>query len=221
MHPDIQISPITGPALLERLPAVAALRIAVFREFPYLYDGDLDYETRYLRTYAENLDSVIVLATKGDQVIGASTAVPMRHAPAEVREPVEHFGIDPGRVFYLGESVLYPHYRGQGIGAKFFVERERHAEFLGGFDYHAFCAVERAHDDPRRPIDYRDLHAFWNRRGYYREPGLYTSFTWREIGEPLESPKPMVFWLKRIAADAAGISPERSRHGPITTPGAD
>jgi GNAT superfamily N-acetyltransferase len=201
MATDIQIAPITGPELIAKLPAVAALRIAVFRDFPYLYDGDEEYEKRYLRTYAEHLDSVVVIATDGDKVIGAATAVPLRHETKEVREPFAAFGIDPERVFYLGESVLLPEYRGRGIGHRFFDERERHAERLGGFDYYAFCAVERPHDDPRRPVDYRSLHPFWNRRGYFRESRLYTSFSWREIGEAQESPKPMVFWLKKIAAD--------------------
>ncbi|WP_242469399.1 GNAT family N-acetyltransferase [Rhabdochromatium marinum] len=199
---SITIAPITGPELLAKLPAVAALRIEVFREYPYLYDGDLEYETRYLRTYAEHLDSVIVLAMDGDQVIGASTAVPMRHAGADICDPFRAYGIDPERVFYLGESIILPPYRGRGIGARFFEERERHAERLGGFDYHAFCAVERPRDDPRIPINYRYLHNFWNRCGYHRVPGLYTSFSWREIGEIQESPKPMVFWLKPMTDEA-------------------
>lgn len=203
----IQVARITGPELIAKLPAVAALRIKVFREYPYLYDGDLQYENRYLRTYAEHLDSVVVLAMDGDQVVGASTAVPMRHETEEVRVPFERFGIDPERVFYLGESVLLPSYRGQGIGKRFFEERERHAEQLGGFDYYSFCAVERANDDPRRPIDYRNLHPFWNHRGYRREPRLYTSFSWREIGEARESPKPMVFWLKQLGVEPASPSP--------------
>lgn len=201
MAPEIQIKPITGPDLSSRLPDVAALRIAVFREYPYLYDGDQQYELCYLRTYAASPDSLIVLALDGERVIGASTAVPMRHETEDVRQPFSTAGMDPEQVFYLGESVLLPEYRGQGIGRRFFIERERHAKRLGGFEYLAFCAVERPCDDPRQPRDYRSLHAFWNRCGYERQPGLYTHFSWREIGEAQESPKPMVFWLKRIAPD--------------------
>lgn len=32
---------------------LASLRIRVFRDFPYLYDGDMDYERRYLRPFRE------------------------------------------------------------------------------------------------------------------------------------------------------------------------
>jgi hypothetical protein len=34
---------LTDEALADASPAVAALRISVFREWPYLYDGDLVY----------------------------------------------------------------------------------------------------------------------------------------------------------------------------------
>lgn len=204
MASDIRISPVTGSELRAHLPAVAALRITVFREYPYLYEGDNEYEVRYLRTYANSPDSVVVLAFDGDRVIGASTALPLRHETDEVRQPFLDFGVDPNRVFYLGESVLLPEYRGRGIGSRFFDAREHHAEQLGGFDYYAFCAVERPQDDPRRPLDYRPLHGFWNRRGYVREPRLYTYFSWREFGESQESPKPMVFWLKAIASAGDG-----------------
>ncbi|NBC15195.1 MAG: GNAT family N-acetyltransferase, partial [Gammaproteobacteria bacterium] len=37
---------------------------------------------------------------------------------------------------------------------------------------------------------------FWQHRGYTRHPELRTTFSWQEIGETAESPKPMVFWLK-------------------------
>ena len=42
---------LSGPALEPWLDALGALRIRVFREYPYLYDGTLEYEREYLRTY--------------------------------------------------------------------------------------------------------------------------------------------------------------------------
>ena len=39
-------------AILAAVPDLARLRIGVFREFPYLYDGSLDYERDYLADYA-------------------------------------------------------------------------------------------------------------------------------------------------------------------------
>ena len=40
-----------GPELEPHLDALGTLRIAVFREYPYLYDGSLEYEREYLRSH--------------------------------------------------------------------------------------------------------------------------------------------------------------------------
>ena len=45
---SIEVLALTGDALEAALDDVARLRIAVFRAWPYLYDGHLDYERRYL-----------------------------------------------------------------------------------------------------------------------------------------------------------------------------
>ena len=44
----IQTRILTGNAVGEVLDDLARLRIAVFRDWPYLYDGDVAYERDYL-----------------------------------------------------------------------------------------------------------------------------------------------------------------------------
>jgi GNAT superfamily N-acetyltransferase len=196
MSKPIQIKRVTGADLDDHIGELARLRIQVFRDYPYLYDGDLDYEARYLRTYSQARGSVIVLALDVDRVVGAATAVPLREETEAVQAPFIEQGYDPADVFYLGESVLLPEYRGQGIGVRFFEEREAHGRAFGPLRWFAFCAVERPAEDQRRPPDYRPLDRFWGNRGYRRHPALSTRFSWKEIGESEASPKPMVFWLK-------------------------
>ncbi len=201
--PDaLRIERVSGDALEAHLPELARLRIEVFREFPYLYDGSLEYEHKYLRTYLEAPGSVVVLAFDGRAVVGASTALPLEHETPEVIAPFAAQGYQPRRVFYFGESVLSKAYRGRGVGVRFFEEREAHARAMGQFDYTSFCAVERAREHPRRPPDYVPLDAFWRHRGYEKVPALRTSFSWRDLDETEESAKPMVFWLKRLLAQA-------------------
>ena len=74
---DIRIERVRGRAIADRLEDLARLRIAVFREWPYLYDGDPGYEADYLRTYVDAAGSIAVLALDGDRVIGASTGLPL------------------------------------------------------------------------------------------------------------------------------------------------
>lgn len=198
MTDRIRLRPATGEEAQRYIPELARLRISVFRDFPYLYDGNLSYEEKYLRTYAESPDSVIVVALDGDRCVGASTAVPLKHETEEFKRPFVAAGYDPNDVFYLGESVLLPQYRGRGLGVRFFEEREAHARKVGDFAIIAFCAVERPEDHPMRPSGYRDLAQFWRNRGYTKHPELHTTYNWRDVGEPQATDKPMVFWLKHV-----------------------
>lgn len=195
---EIALHTCQGSAINPRLDDLAHLRITVFRDFPYLYDGDFDYEADYLRRYAECPESLFVLAEDGDVLVGAATGMPLAEDVEEFRTPFEQAGFDVASVFYYGESVLLPSYRGRGIGKAFLAERERHAASRG-FSTVAFCAVERPDDHPLRPEGYVPLHGFWRSQGYERHPELATTFHWKDIGEPEETDKPMVFWLKSLA----------------------
>jgi len=194
----LKLERLSGDKLNQYIPALARLRIQVFRDWPYLYDGDLAYEEKYLKTYIEAPDSVIVLAFDGDKVVGASTGIPLKHETDEVKAPFIDAGYDVDKIFYCGESVLLPEYRGQGAGVAFFDHREEHAQEIGGFDYSCFCGVQRPDNHPRRPDDYVPLDSFWRRRGYEKYPELNTTFSWKELDEDTESPKPMTFWMKKI-----------------------
>jgi GNAT superfamily N-acetyltransferase len=178
---------------------LARLRIEVFRDFPYLYEGDLDYERRYLATYMASPGAVIVGAFDGHRLVGAATASPLRDHFDEFAAPFKAAGLDPAELFYFGESVLLPRYRGQGVGVRFFDERERAAR-AQGFGSCVFSAVVRPPDHPARPAGYVPLDAFWQRRGYRRIEGLVTSFSWKDVGTSAESSKPMEFWMRRLGS---------------------
>lgn len=195
----MEIRTVTGPDMTQWLNEVARLRIQVFRAYPYLYDGDPDYEARYLAQFATAPDSTLVLALNDDRVVGCATAMAMRGADAEFRRPFEQAGEETERFFYFGESVLEPAFRGQGIGHRFFDAREARARECGA-RFATFCAVQRPADHPDRPGDYRPLDAFWQGRGYRRRDDLGTRFAWKDIGQAEETAKPMVFWTRELAA---------------------
>ncbi len=187
---------LQGSALEPWLDPLGTLRIAVFRDYPYLYDGTLEYERDYLRTYLDTPDSLVVLATEaGGQVVGATTCIPLRDEGPEFQEPFLSQDFDVDEVCYFGESILLPQYRGRGVGKEFFRRREAHAQRLGA-RWTAFCAVDRAPEDPRRPAGYRPLDSFWLAQGYTKNPEMQATFVWKEIGEETESPKTLTFWLK-------------------------
>lgn len=194
----IRVECATGAAIARHLDALAALRIAVFREYPYLYDGSLDYEREYLASYASSPASLVVVAWDGDRVVGASTAMPLTLHSDDVVPPLVRAGLDPATVYYFGESVLEPAYRGRGLGSQFFALRERQARERG-FAVATFCAVERPADHPRRPPGYVAPGPLWRRHGFERRSDIVGTFAWRDVGEAADTAKPMVFWIKQLA----------------------
>lgn len=191
----LRLENVHGPRLAPHLDALGALRIAVFRDYPYLYDGTLEYERDYLRTYLSSPDSLVVLVFDGEAVVGASTCLPLAQEGPEFQAPFLQAGIDVAPICYFGESILLPAYRGRGIGKRFFQRREEHAAKLGA-RMTTFCAVDRPDDHPLRPPGYRPLDEFWTSLGYHRRPELRATFVWKEIGEATESPKHLTFWTK-------------------------
>lgn len=191
----IELKNITGDQISGYIPELAELRIQIFREFPYLYDGSLIYEKQYLKTYAASDKTIIVIALVDGRIAGASTGMPLVQQPDTVIRPFKNAGYDTEKIFYFGESVLEKQYRGHGIGVRFFEEREKHAH-NHGFPVTTFCAVDRPADHPMRPPNYISLDEFWNNRGYTIRPELKTTFRWQDIGDSSEAEKPMVFWTK-------------------------
>ena len=194
---SVAVRALSGADLQAALGDLARLRIAVFAAWPYLYHGSAEYEQDYLAEFTAAPDAVLVAAFDEDLIVGAATASPLAAQEDYIRAPFVDREIDPAGVFYFGESVLLPEYRGQGIGHAFFDEREAAARRFGASSA-AFCAVVRPLDHPARPGDYVPLDAFWQRRGYAPVPGMIGEFTWQEHGETGESPKPMQFWIRTL-----------------------
>ena len=176
------------------IPALSDLRIRIFRGWPYLYDGTLDYEAEYLAEFMREPGSVLVVAQDGDAIVGAATASPMAGQKPEFQLPLQRQGLDVSGIFYFGESVLLPAYQGQGIGHRFFDAREAAARAAGAVQT-AFCSVIRPDDHPMRPATPRDLHPFWRARGYAPVPGLTGTLEWQDVGDAVESAHLMQFWM--------------------------
>lgn len=196
--PPLRLETLSGDALRAALPGLSRLRLAVFAEWPYLYEGDAAHEARYVAAYAEDPQAAVVVAFDGDVPVGMATCQPMESAGGPVPGAFRARGLDPARFCYFGESVLLPAYRGRGAGVGFFAAREAHARRLG-LSEAAFCAVVRNPNDPRRPAAYTPLDGFWRKRGYVPRPDLSCVFSWKEIGDDRETPHVLAFWLKTLA----------------------
>ena len=192
----LEVSTYTGASARPFLRDIARLRMAVFREFPYLYEGSFDYEMEYLSNYYSSEKSLLITVKEETRIVGVSTALPLDDSDPEFQTPVSFAGIDPAKIFYFGESVLLPEYRGRGVGSRFFDLREDWAT-RWGFPATAFCAVVRDPEHPQRPTDYRSLDSFWKSRGYNRRDDLQVKLPWKEPGDSNHLvDHDLVYWLR-------------------------
>lgn len=192
----IETRVLTGESVGAVLEDLAALRIAVFRDWPYLYDGDAAYERDYLRAY-QSPGAVVVAAYDGARMIGAATGAPMEDHAEDFAAAFVDRPEKLTEIFYCAESVLLPDYRGRGLGHAFFDGREAQARKLGR-RYSAFCSVQRPADHPLRPADYRPLDDFWRKRGYQPLSGVVAQFDWKDIDAPASTKKLLQFWMKPL-----------------------
>jgi GNAT superfamily N-acetyltransferase len=192
---SLVIRPLSDNELRVAMKDLAQLRIQVFNAYPYLYDGDAEYEASYLSEFMAAPDAVLVAAMANGQIVGAATASPARANRDKLPRHLEKFGIDTATSFYFGESVLLPEFRGKGIGNSFFDYREAHALSCGATATH-FAAVIRPEDHSARPVGYVPLEGFWHKRGYAPLAGVISELEWKEHGEAAERPKPMQHWAR-------------------------
>ncbi|MFK7837699.1 MAG: GNAT family N-acetyltransferase [Sulfitobacter sp.] len=193
----MKVIALTGTALADALPDVARLRIAVFRDWPYLYDGDLAYEERYLQSYRSSAQAIVVGAYDGDTLVGASTGTPLTDHADDFAAAFATTGINLSEVFYCAESVLLPSYRGRGIGHAFVDKREAHARAFG-YSKSCFCAVNREGEHVAKPENYRPLDPFWRSRGYAPLDGVVASFSWKDVGASAETAKKLQVWMRDL-----------------------
>lgn len=193
---DIEVRCVTGTEVAACLGDAARLRIEVFREFPYLYEGTVESERRYLADHAASPRSILVVAEAAGRVVGVSTGLPLADADPAFQAPFA----DPDAWFYFAESVVKADWRGRGIGHRFMDAREEHAR-RQGFAKACFCAVERPAAHPLSPAGYRSNDGFWMKRGYRRQPALKAAYAWRQVdsgGGEIENV--LVFWTRDLSA---------------------
>lgn len=194
----VQVEFFVGEAMRPYLPALARLRIAVFRDFPYLYDGSATNEQGYLAWFTACAGAGLAVAFDGEEPVGCSTCMPLADEDDNVTAPFRARGFDLSRFFYFGKSVLLPAYRGQGIGVKFFEAREAHALTAPACEFATFCAVQRPENHPLRPAGAVPLDEFWRNRGFVHYPDLACTMRWKQVDSAERVENRLAFWIKSL-----------------------
>ena len=144
----LDVKSLVGEEMKAVLPDLARLRIIVFRDWPYLYDGTLEYEQKYLAKLAAAKGAVCVVARDGTEIVGASTAAPMIEHADEFAEPFERAGYDLDRHLLLRRiRAAEDRTAGTASGTRSSIIARRTPRSSAASRTRRFCRV----DAPRRP----------------------------------------------------------------------
>ncbi|MCK6599210.1 MAG: GNAT family acetyltransferase [Bdellovibrionaceae bacterium] len=194
---DLSVKVFHSEAANEYLESLAILRVEVFKSFPYLYLGDIEYEKKYLQRYVKSSSFVLVGVFDGLRMVGASTGLKLIEEDSNIQSSFVKAGISIESIFYFGESVLIENYRGRGIGNIFFHEREKKALTYPEVVTTCFCSVVRESNHPLRPSTYVPLDVFWAKKGYNKQ-NFCCEMEWKDIDQEQVTKKELQFWLKKI-----------------------
>lgn len=186
---------LTGIEVEASLDALATLRIEIFHEFPYLYDGKRESELRYLQGYAQAADACVLTVTDSGRVVGAATGMPLQHEQKELSDPFAATPYPVDSIYYVGELLFYTAYRNRGLGLSTLSALEDFVRSLGSYRYLTCATAVRPDDHPQRPANYVPIERFLNRTGFKSMPATTTSFTWLET-DGVNRDHPMQFWIK-------------------------
>ena len=188
---------LTGAAVAAGLDDMATLRLDIFREYPYLYEGRRDDELVYLETYATAPDACVILAHDGATVIGAATGMPLSHEDQQMQDALSGTALPLDEIYYIGELLFRPAYRNCGLGGKLLGQLESRIRSLGRYRTLTCATVERPDNHPLQPPGYLPITRFLAHTGFARLPGVSTNFTWRET-DGIKRDHPMQFWIKPL-----------------------
>jgi GNAT superfamily N-acetyltransferase len=189
-----------GPDIAPYLSQMKKLRLSTFREYPYLDESDASYEAAYEKVYGQgpHVSAVLAFDSQTQEMIGMATGNFLRDDMAEVQFPFLKSGWNINPLYYFGEIILAPQWRGQGIGSLFLKELERIAASHPSISAVTLCSVKRPPHHPARPEGYKSPHTLWRRCGFSPIPHFPAHMVWRDVGDSIPTEKPMTFWIKTL-----------------------
>lgn len=182
---------------------VAKFRIKYFRDFPYFYDGNLEYELNYLKGYSEDEKSILIIIRNSQkEIVAVSTGIPLI-TKSDILSDAEIIfsknGFNPRLYYYYGEVILDYSVRSQGLTRLIYDDQDKYAQ-KHGFESIAVATVVREAKDSRNVNLAPNSDYVWRKLGF-----IVTTMTfnciWPTIqldGTTIDCENEMVFWIKDV-----------------------
>lgn len=194
---DLSLHVLHGNEAVLKWEAFANIRIDMFKEYPYLYEGALDSEKEYLETYFQSPNTRLLAIFDKEDLVGFSNCIPLNEEMDSIQKAFKAQKIDVEDYLYIGEVMLKEPFRGQGLMRKFMEFHEERAKELGK-KFLTFMTIKRPKDHPMRPHDYRDLEPIWEHFGFQYEPTINIEIPWTQIDTGKEEANNLGVWVKEI-----------------------
>ena len=189
---------LTSSNIESCLEPLAALRLEIFREYPYLYEGLREDELCYLKSYVAAPDACVILSQESGTIEGAVTGMPLIHEDAQMLSAFTENSLDVEGFYYVGELLLYQAFRNRGLGSKLLGQMEAHIRSLGKYCKLTCATLERPDDNPARPLESTPITRFLAHSCFVMLPGVTTQFPWRET-DGVKREHLMQFWVKELS----------------------
>lgn len=199
----ITIETMIGSEGQKYIELLSTLRINTFREYPYLYEGNLDYEKKYVAGYLTSKQSLIAVAKVDEKIAGISTGIPLiseSDIVADAKLLFEQNNINPEHYYYYGEIIVLPEYRQQGLTKKLYAAKEKLVK-QWGYQSVCFLTVTRPDNHTLQPLDYEPLDPMWKHLQFHKN-NLKINYKWPTLqsdGSVIECDNEMEFWCKALA----------------------
>jgi len=199
---EIKIQTIIGNNISSYIDSIAEFRINVFKEFPYLYQGNVEGERKYLVNYANDPQATLIVAKVNSKLVGIATGIPLNaslHLLDDIRIELSKKSFDPKKFYYCGEMIILEDYRNQGLGAKLYEQQKSQIQ-CWGFTYFCALTVKRSTTHPLKPKNYIDIKNFLDKIGY-KKFGFELPCHWPTIlssGKVKNIKNKLILWTKEI-----------------------
>jgi GNAT superfamily N-acetyltransferase len=174
-----RIEVFKGISTAPYLQTLSDLRLEAFKEFPYLYVGNIEDEVSYAQLYTSAPEGILVIAFQDETIAGLYSGLPLNASGAFIsawHDKLIEEGVDLTNYFYAGELIVKPAFRKKGLGAQLMTRLIQEVDAMGFSGFMGVTAI-RAYDHPLRPQGYFDTDAIWGKYGLEKIPVVLTG-TW-------------------------------------------
>jgi hypothetical protein len=191
----VSLKAFSGEGARPYLNQIAALRMDLYKAFPYLYDGSLENEKKYLDTFFNSKNSKILLVFDHDKVVGFSNSLPLIEESDWLVKPFERASLNPGEYLYMSDFILKAPYRGKGLLRRFFEAHEKNAK-INDCSKLALMTVKREPSHPQSPEGYQPLDDIWRHFRMDVVPDCEIVFLWNQVDTKKEETNRLQVWSK-------------------------